>query len=219
MPPRKRQTRTSLSAQAAAKQIRAATALQLRLRDKTTAEIAKVLNTSPTTVSNDIQWYLDEIIAKPARDRVAEQLAVIADTRSSTLQLRDDLLAYLSGHIEQVQRYYDGDVPKDDKGNDLPAPEMDNNAIGKLTALNDSLIKLADHEAKLTGIYAPTKVAVMSLDENFSETAAKILGQLRDQKAITPATGTVDVHRAADHIDAEVVSVVDDPAPDDWIDG
>lgn len=222
MPPRKAEGKRKPAipkAALAAKQIKAATALQLRLRDKSTAEIAKTLNMSPPTVGTYISWYLEEIINKPARDRVAEQLAVIMDTRSSTLNLRDDLMAVLSSHIEAVQKHWDGDPPLDDKGHPLPAPELDNNAIGKLVALNDSLIKLADHEAKLTGIYAPQRISVQALDENFTESAAKILGQLHEAKAIAPAAPVIDVHSAADIVDAEVVSEVDEAAPDDWIDG
>lgn len=221
--PRRSTTRKTTAAKAtvAQRQVRAATALQMRLRGKTTAEIAKALKITAPTAGADIDWYLEEILAVPARKRVAEHLALIQDTRSSTIQLRDDLLSYLANHLEYMRRWEVGEPPRDDDGNELPMPELDNNAIGKVTALNDSLLKTMDHEAKLIGLYAPTKVHVTALDENFAETAAKILGDLNAQGAIKAKAPTVKVIEAgeADVMEAEVVSVMDEPAPDDWING
>lgn len=202
-----------------ARQIRAATCTQLRLKGMDMVDIGKTMSITHQTASNDITWYLSEVINKPVVERVAEQLAVLGGTRASTLALRDDLLAYLEEHLDYIRRWNAGEVPEDERDT-KGAPELDNNAIGKMTALNDSIIKLMDHEAKLLGFYAPTKVEVTKLDENFADAAARILGKLESAKAVKAGRATITVTDAADHavstadvVDAEVIDV-----HDDWVD-
>lgn len=79
----------------------------------------------------------------------------------------------------------------------------------------DKLLKVADHEAKLFGLYAPQRVTLGLSTEDFALTAARLMSEING-----PLTPAMQAALAADGhkhgvIDAEVTEEQDDEEP--WV--
>lgn len=140
---------------------RMASVAALKEAGRTYREISAELGISTTTAWRDHEEWLKELrFGSPElRERAVAALAEQHDMlRTERLRLemeRDAVVAVLTAKHLTVSNGVivrnDGEPIEDD------GPVL--NAVGTLNAIRDRLIKLADHEAKLLGLYSATKMA------------------------------------------------------------
>lgn len=157
-------------------------AVTMRNAGRTYAQIAEALSNSGTPVSVST---VRKDISKAYKEIIGEA--------------RDDMIARQRSVLFDFQR-----------ANYLDAINSDPDRADQRIAAQKMIVSAMDHEAKLFGLYSPTRVNIGISDAEFAEETAKLISELglEPPKELTSA---ISARLEEREIEGEVVEVVEEP--------